>query len=84
MNRQDIALIRQAIGRVDGDTITLANQWATVVITFDISEPTKVPYVVTGDIRDLRVSSKRFANASLAMSYALASLAEYQKGALNR
>lgn len=75
-----------AIGKEDGDYVELHNQWACVTISRDRCAehqyPLKWVYTVSGDVADLRESTKTFRTQAQALAYAVESLALYQKGAL--
>jgi hypothetical protein len=73
-------VIQDAIGPRAGDELEIRNQWARVAITRDKADGQPDCYVVTGDLFDLRATSKEFAKLSDALAYAWKSLAEYQKG----
>lgn len=75
-------IIGQAIGHVDGDHLTLENQWAKVAITREDHDNGFVEFVVTGDCKDFRKPRMIFATVGKAMVYAMESLAEYAAGAM--
>lgn len=80
MNKTDVKAIAQAMGPRGGDEIELRNQWARVSITRDEAAGQPTVFVVTGDLADLRATSKEFITLADAVAYAWRSLGVYQTG----
>jgi hypothetical protein len=72
----------RACGPRNGDYLSLANQWARVVITKDTTDQGghELPYSVAGDIRDVRLVKKFFKTWRAAMAYAFDSLSLFEQG----
>lgn len=74
-------LLKGAIGNQEGDYLTLASQWAKVIVTL---EGNGAAWMVSGDILDLRGAAPTFPTLAKAMDYAVESLKAYRDGSPNK
>lgn len=66
-----------AMGAQDGDTLTIANQWASYVITREKPNPREPQKFWVGEDGHGRVS---FPTMNAAVAYALTELTEFERG----